>query len=145
MTAMRLHHRASDRQTDAGSPVLARTRGIRPVEALEQPREVLRRDTDAGVADLDLDGPVVPLGGDDHRSPGGREPHRVVEQVEQDLVDALAIGVDGRQVLREVARDRNPAVGARHLDLGQYLRDERPEGHLLTEQRQLAGFEPREL
>ena len=74
-----------------------------------------------------------------------REPHRVVDQVEQHLVHPLAVGVDGRQIGGQLALDDDAAVRARDLDLRQHLRHERRQRHLLAEQRQLAGLQPREL
>ena len=79
------------------------------------------------------------------RPPGGREPHRVVEQVEQHLVHALAIGEHGREVARQVVGERHPRFGTGDLDLGEHLRDERSELHPLALERHVAGLEPGEI
>jgi hypothetical protein len=87
----------------------------------------------------------VALGLDADRPALRCEAHRVVDEVEEHLVHALGVGLDRGQVLGQVARERDVAIGARHLDLGHHLCHEGREGHLLTAQGHLAGFEPRQV
>src|SRR6185436_4344688 len=57
--AMRLDHRTRDGEPDPGPAVVARTRLVHPVKALEHVGQVLGRDTRARVGDDDVDRTVV--------------------------------------------------------------------------------------
>src|SRR5687768_9481757 len=51
--AVRLRHVFDDGEAEAGAALFARAAAVDAVEALEDPRQRLRRDADAGVAHLD--------------------------------------------------------------------------------------------
>ena len=53
MTAMRLGNVFNDRQTQTGSPHVAAAGFVHPVEALEEPRQMLLSNTDAVVLNAD--------------------------------------------------------------------------------------------
>ena len=112
--AVRLHHRTGDRQADAGAAVLARPGGCRPGRTARTAGAGARRGSRRPVsATLTSTAPFVPVRRRPRPAPpGGREPHRVVDQVEQHLVHALAVGIDraaGRPGRRAARRRRGPA------------------------------------
>ena len=86
---MRLDDGSRDREPDAGAAVLARARGVGPVEAFEEAGQVLGGDPDAGVGHLHLDRAVVSMRRHRDCPPAGVNAHGVVHQVEEHLVHAL--------------------------------------------------------
>jgi hypothetical protein len=119
---------AADGEAEPGATVLARRAGIGLLERLEDQALLLRRHTDAGV----LDGERHHRGGvAQHRvihrpAVGGqadaqfhvtlrRELHGVREQVLQDLLQALRVGVDrARQIERRLDAERQ-VLGLGHV------------------------------
>src|SRR6185503_5717088 len=71
---------APDREPEPRAAVSARSRAVHAVEAVEDVRQVLRRDADAGVADSADDGTLLRAHRDRQRTAGGRVLDRVVEQ-----------------------------------------------------------------
>ena len=142
---MCLHDGSRDREADAGAAVLARSRGVDAVEALEQARQRLGRDADSGVGDAHLDRAVVTVRLDAHLASLGGESDSVVDEVEDHLVHALGVGLDRREIVGHVAAHVDVAIGARHLDLRHHLRHQRAERDLLAAQRHLARLELREI
>ena len=108
---------AADREPEARAAVPARDRGVHLAERLEEPAHPLRRNADAGVADVDRDLPAVaaapprrPLDRDvrrDHDLAGGGELDRVRQQVEDDLANPTRVADDRRAAGRR--RPRRPA------------------------------------
>jgi hypothetical protein len=90
------------------------------VETAEHPRQVIGGDAAAGVRHLDQDeaAPILLLGahleGDLALHRGGRA--RVLEKVDQDLLQGLAVGVDGLERLGDV--DPQGDVALAHLRAG---------------------------
>src|SRR3990172_11025265 len=66
-----------------------------PVEALEQPRQVLRGNADAAVLDRDADVPVHGFDRQSHRAAGGRILDRVREQVVQYVAQQVLVQFRG--------------------------------------------------
>ncbi len=106
---------------------------------------MLGRDAGARVRDRDLDRTVPATGGHRDAAPVRGEPDRVVDEVEQDLVHALAVGREGREIERDVVADLDAAPRHRDVDLGDQVVHQRLERQLLDPERDLAGLEPREL
>ena len=99
-----------------------------------------------GVGDADLHRPVVPVGLDRDLAALGREPDRVVDEVEQHLVDALAVGVDRREIVGHVGSAPRRPRSARATSISEITCvDERRQRHLLAMQRHLARLQPREI
>src|SRR4051812_16297699 len=81
--AMQLDERAYDRQPEADAAVAGSERVA--LEAVEHPRDDLRRDAAALVGHLEHDLLVGLPGPQRHRLARGREADRVGEKIEQDL------------------------------------------------------------
>src|SRR5918993_3937952 len=106
-----LHDAVGDGEAEAGAAPDALGREERVVEA----GDVLGRDADAGVDDLDGDGAVgaaAALGGRAERDATARGDGvaRVQQQVREDLLELARVAEDGRQFVRELARDLDLAV-----------------------------------
>ena len=86
--------------------------GVHPVEPFEDQAEVLRRDAGPGVLDRDL-APALRLDRAHRHRPAGRaEPERVVEEVEQQLMDPFTVCLD-RSAGRSVGTRLPPRCRAR--------------------------------
>ena len=97
-----------ERQADPGAFVRARLRMLHPVEALEHPRQIGRRDADAGVGDLQLGVRAAPAHGDANLA-HERELEGVGQQIEDDLLPHVPIDVDRlrqRRAVHHEARGR---------------------------------------
>ena len=83
-----------DRQSEPAATWIARTRGIRSVESIENMREVRRTNTDA-VVSYD-DGGVRPFSTDRHRNVSGRGRvlERVIDQIQEELPESILIPSD---------------------------------------------------
>ena len=99
---------AADVEAEARAAVLARRRAVGLLEGLEDQRELLVGDPDAGVGDREREDPVPARPARHDREPDLAvvgELHGVRQEVAQDLLEALLVGDDrGRQ--RRVAVDR---------------------------------------
>ena len=86
------HEVLDDREPEARAAELARSRLVDAVEPLGDPRQVGRRDPDAGVDHVDLD-PAVRRLLDPHRHAAafGRVLDGVVDQVDEDLHEPIAV------------------------------------------------------
>src|SRR5439155_13270930 len=85
-----------DGQAEAGPAQLARTGLVHAVETLGDPWQISSRNAGAGVLDRDDDAPT--FGGtrvDRYSSAARRVLDRVVDEVDQDLSQAIAIGLHG--------------------------------------------------
>src|SRR5258708_558153 len=102
---MRLDDRASDRQAETGRAVRARGAGAALDERLEDPHAVFRRDSLAAVGNLELDLARPGLGTDDDAAVGRRVANRVLDQVEEDALEALGIRACRSQVAGHLNAD----------------------------------------
>src|SRR5439155_21888435 len=121
-----------DGEPDARSAVAARARRVDAVEALEQEGQVLGRDPWTGIDDTYLAPAACDSRRDDDLAAGRREAHRVVEQIEHDLVHALAVGPDRRHLRRELRANRDEVIAPCDLDLRDHGREERLEMDVLA-------------
>src|SRR5262245_56832421 len=95
LAALRQHEVLDDGQAEPGAAELPRARLVDAVEALGDPWQVRARDTDAGVAHAELHaGPIERPRA--HGDPAAlrRVLHRVVYEINEDLREAIVIGVD---------------------------------------------------
>src|SRR5437763_14943500 len=92
-SAMHLHQPAGNRQAQAGALVLAADPALTLLKALENSLGVIRRHTDAGIADADQQLRALALGRD---TPAAclRELDGVAQQVQEDLLELGAIRKD---------------------------------------------------
>src|SRR5690606_40475473 len=88
-----------DGQSEAGT---CTPRALRLPERLEEVRELLLRDPRPGVRDAEDDLVVAAFGAHRHPATPGRELDRVVDQVGEDLEDAVVVGRDGREDRKSV-------------------------------------------
>src|SRR5439155_12157049 len=101
--AVRLHDVFHDRQTQSRPAHVARAAALRPVKALEDPRQILRRDADAVVDDLDDDLLASPgvdvLTADDqsHQPVVPRVLDCVLHQVRYGALEVFGVADDGVQ------------------------------------------------
>src|SRR5215218_9935715 len=81
---VRVDEMAHDRQTEPGASLRAGAAGVDTIEALEDARQVLRRDPDPGIRDVE---PHAFVGGARaHRDASlTRVAHRVLDEVREDL------------------------------------------------------------
>ena len=91
---MQLDHRAGDGEAEARTLVAAGhlQRDLR--ERPPEPRQGRARDADAAVLDEDVDVLPRPSGADRDPPVGRRELHRVLQQVDQDLLERRRVGQD---------------------------------------------------
>src|SRR5690606_38496140 len=99
LAAHQLDEAPHDRQSQPGSSEVARRRGIRLREGLEERREYRGRDANACVAHVETDEQAaLPFASDgEHRidPPDLRELDRVAEQVQHALADAVRVAPEG--------------------------------------------------
>ena len=114
------------------------------MELVEDPAELLGRDADAGVRDVDPKSPVDRLGTNGDR-PLVRVLHRVADQVEQDLLELVPVRDDPGQLGVRVDDQLHARTIDERLerigDLSQHLRDVR----LRDVERDLAGLDAGEI
>ena len=139
---MGFHHRLGDGQADARPAVVARARGVHSIEALEDARQVFVGDAGTPILDGHLQRAVVTERPNSDHPAGRAEPARVVEQVEQDLMDPLAVGLDRWKVLGHQVLQAERVIGPGHLDLRRDLVDQRPHANGLDLERNIARLEP---
>ena len=89
---MCLHQMLNDRQSKPGAFGLPRSRLVRPVEPLENPRQVRRGDSNAGVFDADRHLTIFFAGRDGDRPARPVELDGVVNQIEEYLFKQAAVG-----------------------------------------------------
>ena len=103
--AVQLGERAGDGKAEAGALVALRELGL---DLLEGPAELVQgvlRDADAVVLDVDVDGIAGEAGADGDAAAVGRELGGVLEEVDEDLVEAALVGRHGDVLRRHVDRD----------------------------------------
>src|SRR5579885_3744968 len=91
--AMRLHQRAHDGQPQPAAAGLRAPRSVQPVEAVEDVFAFLRCDAFAGISDGDTHERSIRLGADADAPALRCVAERIVEEVEQNLDQAVTIGV----------------------------------------------------
>jgi hypothetical protein len=83
--------RRDDGQPEAGPAVVAGAPGVRAPESLERVRQEGIREAGAVVTDLDAHVGAIFPGREDDGRPGGREAHRVGEEVVDGLADPVGV------------------------------------------------------
>jgi hypothetical protein len=132
-----------ERQADAAALVAASLCAADAVEAVEQPRQLLRRDADAAVGDLEHGRlPDADAEGD---PPLEGELVGVGEQVEQDLLEHVRVGLDDRALLRRVDDELEPGALDRGLKHGSGVAGEAAEVDGPVGGRLVAGLDPGEV
>ena len=94
VAAVQPHQLVHQRQADARALVGARARALDAVEALEQARQLVLRDADAGVRDRQLDAVAARRAASRAIAAVERELERVRQQVEDDLLPHVAVDED---------------------------------------------------
>src|SRR5688500_16229608 len=106
---------AADREAEPHSLRLARQPLIDLHERLEDARELVRRDADAGIPHRDRDASLPLPAADTDLAPFLGELDRVGQQVEQDLLQLLVVGAHAQRGLALVVHEADAA--------GAHLRD----------------------
>src|ERR1700716_4359730 len=90
---MRLGDPLADREAEARARALARAgaRGVGAPEAVEDVRQIARRDADAGVRYREYGRPVVAGELDGNLPAARRVLHRVLDEIERELTDAAPV------------------------------------------------------
>src|SRR5207302_2388896 len=103
--AVPLDYVAYDRESEAEPAVLPRDRAIGLSKPVEDVRRDLGREAVAGVGDGEAE--VVARARDAHldASARGRELHGVREEIGDDLLETVGVGLDTRQVGLDLAAD----------------------------------------
>src|SRR5205807_7729194 len=109
--AVRLGEMLDDGEAQAAAALVAGAALVHPVEALEDASQRLRRDADAGVADLDQRVAALPRQAQQHLAARPVVLDGVVEQVEEQPLDAVGVAGQARQ--RLVAQLQTDALLAR--------------------------------
>src|SRR5690606_1245533 len=89
---------ADDREAESGPAELARAAGVDTVEALEDVRQVLGRNSNAGVADGQFGDRAVAAQGDVDRPAGRGVANGVLDQVPDQLAQPFSVSPDGDRV-----------------------------------------------
>src|SRR5213075_1916144 len=108
--AHRLHQLADDRQAQTGPTARPVPGLVAPVEPIEDPGELLRRDAAAGVLDGDLNQVVAARGSKRDDAALGGVAQGVADQVAENLDDPLAVAPRRRQVGLDLGHDRDLAL-----------------------------------
>ena len=97
-----------DRQPEPGVAALARARLGHPVEALGDPRKVGRGNADSRVGYSQTGGIALNAGSDSHPPPLGGELDGIIDQVDQDLDQSVAISEHQGETRRHLGGERDP-------------------------------------
>ena len=111
LAAMEPHQLLHEREADAAALEAAALRALHAVEALEKPGQLVLGDADAGIANLD--GRGLPVGGGaDRNTDLAREGklEGIGEQVQQNLLQHLAIDIDGLRKGRAIQHQPEPGL-----------------------------------
>ena len=111
--AVQLGQRAGDGEAETGALVALRELGLDLLEGPAELAERVLRDADAGVLDKDVDGVAGKPRAHRDAAALGRELHRVVEEVDEDLVQRALVGRHGgvgQRVDRELERSSARAL-----------------------------------
>ena len=107
------HELAADVEAEAGAADAAGHVGIEAVELLEDPPVLGRGDAEPGVGDREADRAVAVRDRERDRPALGRVLDRVVDEVDEHLVELAGVGDDARDPLRHApARARRSPAGA---------------------------------
>ncbi len=115
--AVELDDLLGDGQAQPGAAVVGGPARVQTREALERPRPVLGRDPRPLVAHPQPDALSPGRGRQHHQPSGGAVPHRVVQQVGEDLREQVGIGAHA-QPLRDLAARHHPLPGHDGLPQG---------------------------
>src|SRR5204862_4817122 len=102
-----LQDAALDGHPDPRPAVASGPRAVHPVEALEDPRDVLGGDPRAGVVDRDRAGAVLAVGADGDGAAGGGEPEGIIEQVVEHLVEPFPVRPERREAGAHIVDDQD--------------------------------------
>ena len=114
LAAMSLNDVLYDSETQSRAAQFAGTRFVDAVEALGEPRQVLFRNPCAGIDDCDFNLRVcfsagMGVCGRDHdRAASGCVLHRIIDEVEQDLHERVAVEAHGGDACFEIEPQREP-------------------------------------
>ena len=140
---MGLDYCAGDRQAQAGAVLAARL--VAAVEGVEDTLAVGRRDALALVGDLDLDPAGAVARPDRDTAIGGGMANRVLDQVEEDALDLLGVGLRQHLVGGKIGRERDPARLGRRPHRGDGVVDQAAQLDLVHRPGDLPRLDPREL
>src|SRR5664280_2022201 len=99
---MHLDHVAGNRQAQTSAATTADPGPVHLVEALEDPGYVRSRNADPGIPNPDHDFAVVVANAHDDLAAFWAELHRVVQQVDQDLAQAILVAANRSDVLGQL-------------------------------------------
>ncbi len=111
--------RAADGEAEAGAAILAGGRLLELTELVKDGLQLIGRDSRAFVGDLQHDVTVLVPPAEPHPAAGGRELHRVGDQVDDDLLQPVGVRLHskGRRFLGQLDRDLSLlGEGANRLD-----------------------------
>src|SRR5215471_7438925 len=111
--AVGAHDVLGDGEAEAGSSGFAGSGFVHAIEALEQARQVLRRNAAAEVADIEFDSPLGGTSAEFDACTGASVLHRVIDQVRKNLVNSLSVGQNQRQGVGLTA----PVMGVENLEI----------------------------
>ncbi|MNS43906.1 hypothetical protein D3C72_763330 [compost metagenome] len=128
---MQAHQFQHQRQADAAPLDRPAHRAGHPVEALEQPGQLIRRNANAGIADAQLHAAVFRLAHRHRNRPGVGELERVGEQVQDDGLPHVAVHRH-REAQRRAFHDQLQAgaLDGRAEQRGQFSRERGQVGRL---------------
>src|SRR5262245_26906867 len=142
--AVELDELLADRQPETRASGAAGDRVIELLERLEEPRQVVLANSDAGVGDAQPDGVRLGDDADQHAALRG-ELDRIRQQIEQDLLDLRPVGRQRRQLERHVLLDLQLlAAGERGRRLDALV-DQLVQIDLLGQHLELARLDTREV
>jgi hypothetical protein len=131
-------------ETYPGALVAPRAGALDPVESLEEPRQLARRDPRPGVAHLELDVLLVqPYPNRDRAGEG--ELDRVREEIEDNLLPHVAVDVDGLRQRGAIDDERQASSLDRGAKAARELRRQHREIERLVDRLDAAGLDSREL
>src|SRR4051794_15832592 len=80
-----LHQTAGNRESETGAAESARVRAVRLGEGIENRLQLVRRDTDSAVPDVESHHSLARKGNGDAHKTRSRELHRIAHQIQEDL------------------------------------------------------------
>ena len=127
---MLLGDRLHDRESEAGAIAGVGSCVGRPVELVEDAVEVVGRDPDPGVGDLDAEPSIGFPQPDRHASAARRVSNGVADQVAEELLQAGGIALDRFDRWGDLGGDRDAGAGRRVLHRGHDCLDQFVEPNL---------------
>ena len=123
---MQLDEPSHDREPEPGAPVPAAQGRLHLIEGVPDPRELIARDPDSRVLHGDPHLVLVAPRRDRDAAAVGRELHGVGQEVHEDLLQPLRIGVDGGRVGPDRVHDVDVLGLRRDRDDGERLIHDQP-------------------